>query len=197
MVDMLNKGDVLFDVFAGIGPFSVPAAAKGCKVFANDLNPESYKWLLENIKQNKVAQKVEAFNLDGRDFIRTILKKALLELWRSDDPESSAIYHVTMNLPALAVTFLDAFRGLYSTDDKLLVGKLPKIHVYYFTKSRDPHEDAKRAVEEVIGTTLSEDFDIFNVRNVAPNKEMMRVSFTVPESVLFGEAKSQGTCTRL
>ena len=28
MVDLLSVGDILFDVFAGVGPFSVPAAMK-------------------------------------------------------------------------------------------------------------------------------------------------------------------------
>ena len=44
----------LGDVMAGVGPFSVPAAKKGAHVYCNDLNPESYKWLCENIKLNKV-----------------------------------------------------------------------------------------------------------------------------------------------
>ncbi len=42
------------DVMAGVGPFSIPAVKKGAFVYCNDLNPESYKWLLENIKLNKV-----------------------------------------------------------------------------------------------------------------------------------------------
>lgn len=46
--------DVVFDVFAGVGPFVVPAAKKHCIVFANDLNPESYKWLQHNARLNKV-----------------------------------------------------------------------------------------------------------------------------------------------
>jgi tRNA (guanine37-N1)-methyltransferase len=39
---------------AGVGPFSIPAAKKGAFVYANDLNPESYRWLCENKKLNKV-----------------------------------------------------------------------------------------------------------------------------------------------
>jgi tRNA (guanine37-N1)-methyltransferase len=41
-------------MFAGIGPFSIPAAKKGCTVLANDLNPKSYHYLQENRKLNKV-----------------------------------------------------------------------------------------------------------------------------------------------
>lgn len=42
------------DVFAGVGPFALPAAKKGCAVLANDLNPESYKYLKINIDKNNV-----------------------------------------------------------------------------------------------------------------------------------------------
>jgi 2-polyprenyl-3-methyl-5-hydroxy-6-metoxy-1,4-benzoquinol methylase len=42
------------DMFAGVGPFAVPAASKGCIVHANDLNPNSFKYLQQNAKINKV-----------------------------------------------------------------------------------------------------------------------------------------------
>lgn len=42
------------DMFCGVGPFAVPAASRGCQVYANDLNPNSHKFLCENAKLNKV-----------------------------------------------------------------------------------------------------------------------------------------------
>ena len=43
------------DMFAGIGPFAILAAAtRGCTVYANDLNPRSYYYLCQNININKV-----------------------------------------------------------------------------------------------------------------------------------------------
>ena len=46
----------VFDACAGIGPFVLPAAKqKRCRlVYANDLNPESIKWMNKNIETNKV-----------------------------------------------------------------------------------------------------------------------------------------------
>ncbi|CAI9548288.1 unnamed protein product, partial [Staurois parvus] len=34
---LLKSGDLVFDVFAGVGPFAIPAAKKNCIVYANDL----------------------------------------------------------------------------------------------------------------------------------------------------------------
>ncbi|TVY73519.1 tRNA (guanine(37)-N1)-methyltransferase, partial [Lachnellula suecica] len=53
LVDMFNPGEVVCDVMAGIGPFALPAGKKGTFVWANDLNPESYKYLSEGIVRNK------------------------------------------------------------------------------------------------------------------------------------------------
>ena len=50
-----KTGDVVWDLMAGIGPFAVPAAKQhGCSVHANDLNPRSHHFLVENCKRNKV-----------------------------------------------------------------------------------------------------------------------------------------------
>lgn len=40
------------------------------QVLANDLNPNSYKYLKQNVELNKVQKQVQAYNMDGRSFIR-------------------------------------------------------------------------------------------------------------------------------
>ncbi|GBE77437.1 tRNA (guanine(37)-N1)-methyltransferase [Sparassis crispa] len=69
IVQLFSPQDVIADVFAGVGPFSIPAAKKGCGVLANDLNPKSYKYLRQNIDDNKVTQLVRPSCEDGRGFI--------------------------------------------------------------------------------------------------------------------------------
>ena len=61
MVTMFRPEDVVADVFAGVGPFAIPAGQKGCGVFANDLNPNSYKYLKMNADNNKVNPRISYF----------------------------------------------------------------------------------------------------------------------------------------
>ena len=42
-------------------------------MYANDLNPESARYLNLNIQLNKVTQQVTPFNMDGREFVKLIL----------------------------------------------------------------------------------------------------------------------------
>lgn len=54
VVGLFRAGEVVADVMAGIGPFAVPAGKKGVFVWANDKNPESYRYLEEAVRRNKV-----------------------------------------------------------------------------------------------------------------------------------------------
>lgn len=183
VVSMLKRGDVVFDVFAGVGPFAVPAARRGCIVVANDLNPESHRWLVHNCQLNKVNSKVTTFNLDGREFIRGPAKEQLPGLLSSD-----ASVHFVMNLPALALEFLDAFKGLLVAESGKEASEecnLPKVHCYGFSKDDDPKKDVVARASANLGFELEGCCSVHMVRNVAPNKEMMCVSFTLPREVLY------------
>ena len=59
LVELFETGDAVCDVMAGVGPFVVPAGKKKVFAWANDLNPESYASLEENIKRNKVLEKAD------------------------------------------------------------------------------------------------------------------------------------------
>ncbi|KAF9567773.1 hypothetical protein CPC08DRAFT_626229 [Agrocybe pediades] len=75
LVQMFKPEEVVADVFAGVGPFAVPAAKKGCAVLGNDLNPNSAKYLAKNVKDNRVTDLVRVSCEDGRDFIRTCVSR--------------------------------------------------------------------------------------------------------------------------
>ena len=58
----IKQGDVIFDVGAHVGSFSVYAAMKGAKVFAFEPCKENYMALLDNIKINNLEGKITPFN---------------------------------------------------------------------------------------------------------------------------------------
>lgn len=194
LVKMLQPNDYLYDVFAGVGPFAVPAGKKRVNVLANDLNPHSFKWLEHNVKKNKVFNQVSTFNKDGRDFILQDIKNNLLErIEKRDGDMKEYSIHIAMNLPALAVTFLDAFVGLLKDNEKGIKNSLtlpiPICHCYCFVKGIDDAKVmAKNLVEENLGfkLVLSKTLEgIYFVRNVAPNKDMMRVDLLLTSDLLF------------
>lgn len=182
----------MFDVFAGIGPFAIPAAKRGVDVLANDLNPHSYESMVENLTLNKIKTKVSCTNLDGREFIRSVMKPELLRRWKLNNE----IVHktcVVMNLPGLAVTFLDEFFGLFSEeacDEETYPDfLLPRVHCYTFGKALDTKQAAIDLVQENLGETLPGNNTVRFVRNVAPNKDMYCVSFTLPRCLLFTKTR--------
>uniref|UniRef100_H0XEM0 tRNA (guanine(37)-N1)-methyltransferase n=2 Tax=Otolemur garnettii TaxID=30611 RepID=H0XEM0_OTOGA len=183
ITELLKSGDVLFDVFAGVGPFAIPVAKKNCTVFANDLNPESYKWLLHNCKLNKVDRKVKVFNLDGKDFLQGPVKEELMQQLGVSKERKHSV-HIVMNLPAKAIEFLSAFKSLLD-GQPCSSELLPTVHCYSFSKDADPAEDVRQRAGAVLGMSLEACSSVHPVRNVAPNKEMLCITFQIPASILY------------
>ncbi|MFO7966185.1 MAG: class I SAM-dependent methyltransferase family protein [Archaeoglobaceae archaeon] len=52
---IVKEGELVVDMFAGIGYFSIPAAVHGRpkRIYSIEANPQSYTYLLENIQLNK------------------------------------------------------------------------------------------------------------------------------------------------
>ncbi|KAF6261234.1 Met-10+ like-protein-domain-containing protein [Scenedesmus sp. NREL 46B-D3] len=189
LVSSFQPGEVVADIMAGIGPFAVPAGKHGCKVYANDLNPESAKYLALNVQLNRVGAQVLPFNMDGRQFVRLLLATpggpvpAAIPPGFRPPPGGVLFQHAVMNLPASAVEFLDAFRGAF--DPASWAGRqLPLVHVYTFMKS-ETEADVITRVEAALGGKLDEPPSIHTVRDVAPNKLMLCVTFRVPQAVAF------------
>ncbi|XP_066992207.2 tRNA (guanine(37)-N1)-methyltransferase isoform X1 [Anabrus simplex] len=188
IVQKLKTGDVLYDVFAGIGPFAIPISKKKCHVLANDLNPHSHKWLKQNGKLNKVGEFLKTFNKDGRLFLEEDVKRDMLEKWVQKEFKSKA-FHITMNLPALAVTFLSVFNGMFKSEDISKVQNFPFVHVYCFVKGDEPSAGmlATKMVEEHLESELGKHLvEVILVRNVSPKKWMVRVSFKLWKELLLG-----------
>ncbi|KAJ2747779.1 tRNA(m(1)G37)methyltransferase [Coemansia sp. BCRC 34301] len=226
LIGKFKNGSSVCDVMAGVGPFAVPAARRGSLVWANDLNPASFAALTDNIGLNKVQDRVQASNMDGRDFIRQAFADfyaatqngplTLPPIPRSASASrirpvpaskhgqqqpipvtSRSFDHVVMNLPAIAIEFLDAFRGLFrritGASDSSSVN-LPVIHAHCFTKSDEPERDilqrACRAMGYPEDKYLDLDAEVFFVRKVAPHKDMYCLSLSLPKAVAYAEEPS-------
>lgn len=180
VVKLFSPGEAISDVMCGVGPFALPAAKKGCIVYANDLNPESVNALRDNIKINKVTPWITPFNTDGRAFIRSSIRD-LYAKHRSGTPLTIpprpprsklsskpqppqeprlipypiTFAHFVMNLPASAVEFLDAFIGSYSflptpEEKEEMKQHMPTVHVHTFHREQPGSEEEKRAKEDVV-----------------------------------------------
>ena len=194
----------MYDVFAGVGPFAVPAAKKKkATVHANDLNPVSYEYLQRNVKLNKIKEGIHCYNMDGREFIKKIVKDDLISKWtKLEDEENVNQIHVVMNLPALAVEFLDAFKGLLAGNE-MLPGRtvvLPKVYCYCFTditvtEESEKLNEVKERVIGIVGHSVEADLALRFVRTVAPNKDMMCVTFTLTWEILMGQKRANSDNT--
>jgi len=60
IIQKIKKGETVLDMFAGIGYFCLGIAkfSKAKKIYAIEINPKSYEYLLENMKLNKVGNKI-------------------------------------------------------------------------------------------------------------------------------------------
>jgi tRNA wybutosine-synthesizing protein 2 len=73
MANISTKGEVVADLFAGIGYFSLPLAVHGKskRIYSCEKNPVSYKYLCENIVLNNVTNIVEPLFGDNREIAPT------------------------------------------------------------------------------------------------------------------------------
>ncbi len=66
LTTLIQSGEIVVDMFAGIGYFSLPIAKHSSveKIYSIEVNPESYKFLVENIKINHLEDKIVPINGD-------------------------------------------------------------------------------------------------------------------------------------
>lgn len=94
ILEQVKDGEVVVDMFAGVGPFSILIAKNrlSCRVVAIDKNPDAIKFLKQNIELNAVSN-VEAVEGDAKEEAQKYIGIA---------------DHIIMNLPHTAQEFLDA-----------------------------------------------------------------------------------------
>jgi len=68
---LVRSGEVVADLFAGIGYFTIPAARSGpaTRVVAVEKNPVAHAYLVANVALNRVADRVETLEGDNRKVV--------------------------------------------------------------------------------------------------------------------------------
>lgn len=132
----VKPGEVVVNMFAGVGCFSVPIAkhSKPEKVYSIDINPDALRYMHENTKINRVMNLVEPMEGDAREVIKGRLRQV------AD--------RVLMPLPEKAFDYLDAAVAALRHGSGT-------IHYYDFVHaSKD--EEPVRKIEEKVSKGLAE-----------------------------------------
>jgi len=150
-----KEGEIVFDMFAGVGPYSILLAKKVRLVFACDINPWAVKYLEENKRLNKTPNVIPILG-DVRKVAGRI---------KAD--------RVIMNLPKFAHEFL--------RDAMLSVKSGGIIHYYGFSHEDNlfgEHEEKIKTVARELGRRV-EFLERRKVRPYAPYQYNIAIDFKV------------------
>jgi tRNA (guanine37-N1)-methyltransferase len=67
VTDQVQSGECVLIPFCGVGPFVIPAAARGAHIIAVEKNQEAYRWLARNVQRNGVQDRVTSILGDAFD----------------------------------------------------------------------------------------------------------------------------------
>ncbi|KAL1451157.1 hypothetical protein WDU94_003445 [Cyamophila willieti] len=196
----IQKGDLVLDAFAGVGPFAIPSAKRGATVCANDLNPHSYEWLKQSLALNFKPRQIfstpfTATNKDAREFLRTDARAAINE-WARKNTNPNARVRILMNLPASAVEFVKDVKMLRREEYKQLKHE-PLLYLYCFLPKMNLETrekiDCTHAATELLkehGIEYNEkSMTPYFVRNVAPNKDMYKILIKLDDKLMVNEKR--------
>jgi len=149
IANLIQNGEIMTNMFAGIGMFSIMAAKKKkCTVYSLDINPVASKLCETNIGLNKLAGEVISINGDASEIIKNQLMN------KSD--------RTLMLLPERSDEFLES--AINTTKDGGIIHYYSHIHA-------DKKTDAGKLSEELyldVTSVKSEILDSKIVRPVGP-----------------------------
>lgn len=79
LANLVKDGEIIVDMFAGIGYFSLVIAkiAKPERIYSIEINPYSFKFLTENIKLNQLEDIIVPINGDCKEEVLNLSEKGL------------------------------------------------------------------------------------------------------------------------
>lgn len=167
IAELVKPGEVIVNMFAGAGLFSIIIARKvrPVKVYSIDVNPYAYKYMIENIKLNKVENYVLPMLGDAGEVISEKL--------------ANVANRVLMPLPELAIPYLKY--ALLALKDKGF------LHVYLFIKAHNRKEALEEACN-VYSRELEKHVVYFKntfsrvVRSVGPRRYQVVLDYLIVKS---------------
>jgi len=148
VTQQVDAEECVFDMFAGVGPYAIPAARRGASVRATDINETAIEYLRANAETNGVADRVSARCGDVRE------APAEFEDWTD---------RIVMNLPHSANEYLDTAFALASDDCV--------IHYYDIQHDTDPFGPGETALERAAASDYDlEVLERHDVRSYAPHE---------------------------
>ena len=148
VVEQIDPGERVLDMFAGVGPFAIPAASRGADVVAVDLNETAIDYCRENARRNGVADAVTAIAGDVREV--------------TDDYRGCAD-RLVMNLPHSVNEFVAT-----AVD---LAGEECVIHYYDIQHEDDPFGPGIAAIREAAEPVYNVSVETEHVvRSYAPHE---------------------------
>jgi tRNA (guanine37-N1)-methyltransferase len=134
VASLVQTGETVMDLFAGVGPFSVLIAKKNpnVRVYAVDINPDAFELLKINARVNRVENRVFPILGDSRQITANKLK--------------DSADRVIMNLPETAIEFVDAACQAIKPNGGI-------IHFYAFVRSPDSIENLKLRFSQAVEST--------------------------------------------
>jgi tRNA (guanine37-N1)-methyltransferase len=127
VASQVEGDEKVFDMFAGVGPFTVAVAGRGADAVASDINEEAVEYLLRNAERNNVGERVTVYNADARE----VVSETNVDADR-----------VVMNLPHTANEFLDVACESLGDDGGV-------VHYYDIRHEDDLFEGAVEEMREV------------------------------------------------
>jgi tRNA (guanine37-N1)-methyltransferase len=152
VASLVQSGETVVDLFAGVGPFSVLIGKRNplVRVYAVDLNPDAVELLKVNVNVNRVENRVFPILGDAREIAQTKLK--------------GTADRVIMNLPETAIDFVDAACQTIKPEGGV-------VHFYAFIRSPDSIENLEQRFTELVkknGRKVETFLYAKNIRETAP-----------------------------
>lgn len=148
LAQKVNPGEVIIDMFCGVGPFSVMISkyAQAHTIYAIDINPDAIWYLRENIRLN-ACKNVIPIHGDAREQV----------------PRIGKVDRILMNLPHSAFEFLP---------EALQAGDI--IHYYCICESVEKEKERIGTLAENMGIRVTLQ-GYQTVKSYAPRMDMYRI----------------------